>query len=95
MKKSIHILMEGVPPNISHDEIKKALLNIRGVTGVFELHIWSITSGIDALSAHVVVIDPSKSREILNQINSLLENTFNISHSTIQIENYHEQKETM
>ena len=95
MKKSVHILMEGVPPNISHEEIKKALLNIRGVTGVFELHIWSITSGIDALSAHVVVIDTSRSREILNQINAVLENTFSINHSTIQIENYHEQKESV
>ena len=53
MKKSIHILMEGVPSNISHEEVKNAILQIKGVTGVFELHIWTITSGMNALSAHV------------------------------------------
>ena len=95
MKKSLHVLMEGAPAHISHEQVKKTLLKIRGVTGVFELHIWSITSGIDALSAHVVVMDTSKSRAILNQINSTLEITFGISHSTIQIENYHEQKDRM
>jgi cobalt-zinc-cadmium efflux system protein len=61
MKKAIHILMEGSPPNISHEKIKNAILQIKGVTGVFELHIWTITSGMHALSAHVVVIDTSKS----------------------------------
>ena len=89
MKKSIHILMEGVPSNISYNEVKKAILEVRGVTGIFELHIWSITSGMDALSAHVVIIDPSKSQTILQEITSLLEKRFNITHATIQIETYH------
>jgi cobalt-zinc-cadmium efflux system protein len=91
MKKSIHILMEGVPANISHEEVKNAILQIKGVTGVFELHIWTITSGMNALSAHVVVIDPSKSQAILKDINSSLEKKFRISHATIQIENYHSE----
>ena len=89
MKKSVHILMEGVPPNVSHDEIKKAIMAVKGVTGIFELHIWSITSGLDALSAHVVIIDPAKSIAILKEINSIIENKFGIHHITIQIETYH------
>jgi cobalt-zinc-cadmium efflux system protein len=89
MKKAIHILMEGSPPNISHEKIKNAILQIKGVTGVFELHIWTITSGMHALSAHVVVIDTSKSQIILQDINSVLERTFKITHATIQIETYH------
>lgn len=91
LNKSLHILMEGVPANISHEEVKNAILKIKGVTGVFELHIWTITSGINALSAHVVVIDPSKSLEVLQEINSLLEKNFKIAHATIQIEGYHDQ----
>lgn len=91
LNKSIHILMEGVPSNISHDSVKKAILQIKGVTGVFELHIWTITSGMNALSAHVVVIDSSKSLNILQEINSLLEKKFKITHATIQIERYHSQ----
>jgi cobalt-zinc-cadmium efflux system protein len=95
MKRSVHILMEGVPPNISHDEVKKAIIQVKGVTGVFELHIWTITSGIDALSAHVVVIDPAKSQGILREINSIIENKFGISHITIQIETYHPESSTI
>jgi cobalt-zinc-cadmium efflux system protein len=91
LNKSLHILMEGVPTDVSHEEVKNAILQIKGVTGIFELHIWSITSGLNALSAHVVVIDPSKSLEVLQEINSLLEKNFRISHATIQIEGYHDQ----
>jgi cobalt-zinc-cadmium efflux system protein len=89
MKKAVHILMEGSPANVSHEEVKKAILQMRGVTGVFELHIWTITSGMNALSAHIVVIDPSKSQVILQEINSILEKKFKITHATIQIERYH------
>jgi cobalt-zinc-cadmium efflux system protein len=91
IKKAIHILMEGSPSNILHEEVKKAILQIKGVTGVFELHIWTITSGMDALSAHVVIIDPSKSQTILQEINSTLEKKFKITHATIQIETYHSE----
>jgi len=91
MKRSVHILMEGVPPNISHEEVKRAIMQVKGVTGVFELHIWTITSGIDALSAHVVIIDPTKSQAILREINSIVENKFGISHITIQVETYHSE----
>lgn len=89
LKKSIHILMEGVPSNVSYEMIQQALLQIKGVTGVFDLHIWSITSGLHALSAHIVIMDTSSSYRILHDINSLLEKQFNINHSTIQIEKFH------
>ena len=89
LKKSVHILMEGVPSNVSYEQIQQALLQIKGVTGVFDLHIWSITSGLHALSAHIVIIDTSNSYRILDEINSLLEKKFKINHSTIQIERFH------
>lgn len=91
MKKAIHILMEGSPYNISHVEVKESILQIKGVTGLFELHIWTITSGINALSAHVVIIDTSKSQAVLQEINSTLEKKFGITHATIQIETYHSE----
>ncbi|MDQ2685114.1 MAG: cation diffusion facilitator family transporter [Thermoproteota archaeon] len=89
LKKSIHILMEGVPSNISYELIQQELLRVKGVTGVFDLHIWSITSGLHALSAHIVIMDTSSSYRILDDINSLLEKKFKINHSTIQIERFH------
>ena len=92
MKKAIHILMEGSPSNIPHGKVKEAILGIKGVTGVFELHIWTITSGMNSLSAHVVIIDISKSQAILQEINAVLEKQFKITHSTIQIETYHQEE---
>jgi cobalt-zinc-cadmium efflux system protein len=91
VKKAIHILMEGSPHTISHEEIKESILRIKGVTGIFDLHIWTITSGLHALSAHVVIIDTSKSQSILQEINSILEKKFKITHATIQIEKYHSE----
>ena len=90
LKKAIHILIEGTPSHLCHEEVKNSIMKVKGVTGVFDLHIWTITSGIHALSAHVVVIDNNRSREILQEINSILEKNFNIDHATIQIETYHE-----
>jgi cobalt-zinc-cadmium efflux system protein len=90
LRKSIHILIEGTPSHLCHEEIKSSILNVKGVTGVFDLHIWTITSGIHALSAHVVILDNNRSREILQEINSILEKNFKINHATIQLEHYHE-----
>jgi cobalt-zinc-cadmium efflux system protein len=90
LKKSIHILIEGTPSHLTHEEIKNSILQVKGVTGIFDLHIWTITSGMHTLSAHVVIIDNNKSVEILQEINSILENKYGIIHATIQIETYHE-----
>jgi len=90
LKRAIHILIEGTPSHLCHEAIKSSLLNVKGVTGVFDLHVWTITSGIYALSAHVVVLNINKSQAILQEINSTLEKNFKISHATIQIESYHE-----
>ena len=62
LKKAIHILIEGTPSHLCHEEIKSSILKVKGVTGVFDLHVWTITSGIYALSAHVVIMNNSKSQ---------------------------------
>jgi cobalt-zinc-cadmium efflux system protein len=89
LKKSIYILLEGTP-HLAHKEIKNSILKERGITGVFDLHIWSITSRIHALSARVVIIDDDRSREILQEINSILEKNYKLNYVTLQLEPYHE-----
>lgn len=89
LRRSVFILMESSPSHLPYAEIKNSILQVKGITGIFDLHIWSITSGIYALSAHVVVFDLNKSHEILLEVNSVLEKKFNITHTTIQIEKYH------
>ncbi len=89
LRRSVVVLMESSPSNLPYDEIKKSILQVKGVTGIFDLHIWSITSGITALSAHVIVLDLNRSQAILQDINSLLDMRFKITHTTIQLEKYH------
>ena len=93
LKKAIHILIEGTQSHLYHEEIKSSILGVRGVTGVFDLHMWTISSGIYALSAHVVIIDNKRSGAILQEINSVLEKQFGVTHATIQIESYHQSKD--
>ncbi|WP_145038087.1 cation diffusion facilitator family transporter [Paenibacillus sp. Y412MC10] len=87
IQNTVHILMEGAPAAINPDEVTKSLLSIPGVTGIHDLHIWTITSNFDSLSCHLVVKDDVTGYEILQQAIDLLESRFHIEHSTIQIEN--------
>nr|MDA8353246.1 cation diffusion facilitator family transporter [Bacillota bacterium] len=64
LSQSIHILMEGTPVTIDQAEVKKTLGAIEGVRDVHDLHIWTITSGLDSLSCHLVVEDSRDSQTI-------------------------------
>ncbi|NOV01270.1 cation diffusion facilitator family transporter [Paenibacillus planticolens] len=87
LKSTIHILMEGTPAEISLGEVKQELESIDGVINVHDLHIWTITSGLDALSCHLLIADDQDSQSILQQAIHRMEERFRISHTTIQIEN--------
>lgn len=86
--ESIHILLEGTPHNISIDEVLKALLEIKSVKDVHDLHIWAIGSNINALSCHILVKDMkiSDSTSLLDDINAVLVHDFGITHTSIQFE---------
>lgn len=83
---TIHILMEGAPAAIDQTAVKNALLAIEGVEDVHDLHIWTITSGFDSLSGHVLVRDGEDNQIILQKAIHILEEQFHIEHSTIQVE---------
>jgi cobalt-zinc-cadmium efflux system protein len=87
LKSTLHILMEGTPAEVSFGEVKQVLEGIDGVINVHDLHIWTITSGLDALSCHLLIADDQDSQTILQQAIHRIEDRFHISHSTIQIEN--------
>lgn len=86
--ESVHILLEGTPHGISVDEVLKELINIKGVRDVHDLHIWSLGTRVNALSCHVLIDDTkiSDSVTILDKINKILLDDFNIGHTTIQFE---------
>ena len=87
IKHSVHILMEGTPLTINQTEIKAVLEEIDGVIDVHDLHIWTITSGLDSLSCHMLIEDDKNSHTILQEAINIIRNTLKIEHTTIQIEN--------
>src|SRR4029453_19136712 len=86
LRDTLHVLMEGVPPSIELNEIGRALARVGGVVSVHDLHIWSITPGHVALSAHLVLDEPERWPEILERAGSLLRERFEIHHVTLQPE---------
>jgi len=66
--------------------LEKSLLALPGVTAVHDLHVWTLTSGLDAMSAHIVVADMAEARATLVAADRLLAEEFGLKHTTIQIE---------
>ncbi len=88
VRESADILLEAVPKHIQVDKVVEAIKNVPGVEEVHDIHIWSITSGINALSAHLVIEDQtvSRSAEIVETVNQDLARHFSITHTTLQLE---------
>ncbi|MBI3198025.1 MAG: cation transporter, partial [Rhodospirillales bacterium] len=86
LKQVVHILMEGTPPEVDLALLEKRLLDIDGVTAVHDLHVWTITSGLDAMSCHLVVADMARARETLAAACEAMKSGFGLTHTTIQIE---------
>jgi len=87
LKQTVHILMEGTPSSIPHRDVLTSLEHIEGVVNVHDLHIWTITSGIHSLSCHLLIEDDRNGQHILQKVILELEEKFQITHATIQIEN--------
>ncbi len=88
VRDSVNILLEAVPRDVNLEEVQAEILSIPGVKDVHHIHVWTITSGIHALSAHVVVGDvlTSRTTQILEEINEMLSERYRIPHTTIQFE---------
>ncbi|MGG3892052.1 cation diffusion facilitator family transporter [Metabacillus fastidiosus] len=87
-KASIHVLMEGTPQNVDVDDVVQTIEKTEGVQSIHDLHVWSITSGVNALSCHAVVdnhLTIKESERILREIEHNLEHK-GITHVTIQME---------
>ena len=83
---SVNILLEGTPPHINVAAVEEAILETDGVGGVHDLHVWTISSGIDALSAHISHDQSIKHSELLSVVRAKLHDRFGIDHLTIQME---------
>jgi cobalt-zinc-cadmium efflux system protein len=86
LAQSMRVMMEAAPAGLDPDEIGRALASQPGVTEVHDLHIWEVTSGFPAASAHVVVDAGHDCHEIRRSLSRLLEDRFGLDHSTLQVE---------
>ncbi len=91
LRESVDVLLEATPAGISCDEVGREICEVDGVTGIHDLHIWSLTSGMYALSCHVEVGEDRLGdiEGLLDQIRHVLGERFAIGHTTLQIEPEH------
>lgn len=89
LMEAINILLEGTPAHINLKAVEDAMRGVPGVASVHDLHVWTITSGMESLSAHAVLADgipPERAQSVLETLNARLREQFKIEHTTIQIE---------
>ena len=83
---SVNVLLEGTPRHISLAAVESAIMETEGVGGVHDLHVWTISSGIEALSAHISHDESLQHSELLAAVRQKLHDRFGIDHLTIQME---------
>jgi cobalt-zinc-cadmium efflux system protein len=86
LRQAVNVLLEGTPPHLDLAEIEAAMRRVPGVRRVHDLHVWTLTSGREAMSAHVVVEDVGASDRLLGALHEVLHARFGIDHTTIQLE---------
>jgi len=84
MRESVAVLMESAPGHVDVDEVRNCLMRIPGVQEVHDLHVWTIASGLVALSAHIAAERPAEN--VLHDLQHELDERFGIRHTTIQFD---------
>jgi cobalt-zinc-cadmium efflux system protein len=85
-RQALRVLVQAAPDGIDLDEVKADLLTIEGVTGVHDLHIWTLTSEMEVGSVHLMTPNNADTHTILDTATSLLRDEYGIAHATLQVE---------
>jgi cobalt-zinc-cadmium efflux system protein len=86
IRESTNVLLEGTPAHINLAAVEDAILHTDGVAAVHDLHVWTITSGREALSAHVIHAYSISQSDLLKELRTKLHDHFGVDHLTIQME---------
>ena len=86
LRETMGVLLEGAPAGMDAREVGAAITATEGVVGVHDLHLWTITSGFPALSAHVLVAAGADCHAIRRELEALLRDRFELTHTTLQVE---------
>jgi cobalt-zinc-cadmium efflux system protein len=84
--QALRVLVEAAPAHLDVDEVRASLVAIAGVTGIHDLHVWTLTSEMEVATAHLVVADDADSHGVLDQARELLRTAYGIDHATVQVE---------
>ncbi|MFW0776042.1 cation diffusion facilitator family transporter [Paenarthrobacter nitroguajacolicus] len=85
-RQALRILMESAPPGLDVEEVRARILALPGVDSVHDLHIWTITSGLESATGHVLTSKGADAQATLDSVSTLLMEEYNITHTTIQCE---------
>jgi cobalt-zinc-cadmium efflux system protein len=86
LREAVHVLLEGTPPEVDIAALRSAMEAVPGVKTVHDLHVWTLTSGIHALSAHAVLQEGAAHGVVLGALRARVTAGFPISHVTVQLE---------
>lgn len=86
LSECINILMEGTPGHIDLSSLREAITAVPGVQGIHDMHVWTITSGLDAMSGHIIIDSTAPAEEVLTNVTKILNEDFDLHHTTIQVE---------
>jgi cobalt-zinc-cadmium efflux system protein len=85
----VRILLERAPDNLDPEAIGRALCGVEGVREVHDVHAWTITSGFDAVSVHVIATPGTDQHALLHRLEEVLRTQFDVNHTTIQVDRDH------
>ena len=86
LREAVDVLLEATPRGIDLDDVRSHILQANGVADVHDLHAWTITSGMNVVSAHVVLAHGADPPAVLDELCQCLSGDFDIEHSTFQLE---------
>ncbi|MBX9696381.1 MAG: cation diffusion facilitator family transporter [Cyanobacteria bacterium] len=91
LSECTHILMEGAPGDVDTRALRNSLKEVPGVMDIHDLHVWTITSERNAMSAHVAIDNSVSPQEVLAEVSKIAKEKFGLDHTTIQVElvNHH------
>jgi cobalt-zinc-cadmium efflux system protein len=86
LRETLHVLLEGTPREVDIQALRQAMEGVPGVKTVHDLHVWTLTSGVHALSAHAILQDGATHGQVLGDLRTRVTDGFPITHVTVQLE---------
>jgi len=86
VRDAVSVLLEGTPADVNLTALRQSIGNVEGVAEVHDLHVWSLTSGVNAMSVHTVLADHALHDEVLAAVHNKVRAEFGIAHATVQVE---------